>query len=81
MKIYHKNPPDSHILDLEVWYFILADELFGKTLWNFKSYAVVDNNLCGKLVSPLELPVTFDERFKATSVPFFVLDFNLLVAS
>ena len=28
----------------------------------------VNNNLCGKLVSSLELPITFDERFKVTSV-------------
>ena len=36
------------------------------------------NNLCGKLVSSLEQPITFDERFKVTSVPFLVPDFNLL---
>ena len=31
-----------------------------------------------KLYSSLELPITFDERFKVTSVPFFIPDFNLL---
>ena len=36
------------------------------------------NNLLGKLVSSLELPTTFDERFKVTSVPFFILDVSLL---
>ena len=39
---------------------------------------LVNNNLCEKLVSALELPITFDERFKVTSVPFFIPDFNLL---
>ena len=38
----------------------------------------VDNNLCGKLVSSLELSITFDERFEVTSVPIFIVDFNLL---
>ena len=37
---------------------------------------LVNNNLCGKLYSPLELPITFDEKFKVTSVPFFIPDFN-----
>ena len=31
-----------------------------------------------KLVSPLELPMKFDERLKATLVPFFIAGFNLL---
>ena len=31
-----------------------------------------------KLVSSLEFPVRFDERFKVISVPFFIVDFNLL---
>ena len=31
-----------------------------------------------KLVSSLESPITFDERFKVTSVPIFVPDFSLL---
>ena len=34
--------------------------------------------MCGKLTSSLELPSTFDERFKGTSVPLFIPDFNLL---
>ena len=32
--------------------------------------------LCGKLVSSLQSPTTFDERFKVTSVPFFIPDFS-----
>ena len=35
-------------------------------------------DLCGKLISPLESLITFDERFKVTSVPIFIPDFNLL---
>ena len=31
-----------------------------------------------KLVSSLEFPIKFDERFKVTSVPFFIPHFNLL---
>ena len=37
-----------------------------------------NNSLCGKLVSLLESPIKFGERFKVTSVPYFVSDFNLL---
>ena len=39
---------------------------------------LVNNNLCEKLVSSLELPTTFDERFKVTLVPFFIPEFTLL---
>ena len=37
----------------------------------------VNNNLCIKLVLSLEFPIKFDERFKVTSVHFFMADFNL----
>ena len=37
----------------------------------------VNSNLFGKLVSPLESPITFDERCKVTSVPVFIPDFTL----
>ena len=58
--------------------FILADELFTKALQSPKTFVSVNNNFRGKLVLLLELPVTFDERFIANSVPFFIPDFNLL---
>ena len=58
--------------------FILADEPFAKALQIFENFVLVNNNLCGKLVSSLELPIRFDERFKVTSVPFFIADLNLL---
>ena len=57
--------------------FILADETFPKALQNLKTCVIV-NNLCGKLVSPLKSPTTFNERFKVTPIPFFIPYFNLL---
>ena len=56
----------------------MAYELFAKTLQILRTYVSVNNNLCGKLVLSLESPVTFDERFRVTSVVFFIPDFNLL---
>ena len=44
----------------------------------YKTCVSVNKNLCGKLFSSLESPTAFDERFKVTSVPFFVTDLNLL---
>ena len=58
--------------------FILADELFAKALGSIETCVLVNNSLCGKFVSSLELPATFDERFKIISVPFFIPGFNLL---
>ena len=55
--------------------FILALELFAKALRSREIFVLLNNNLCGKLYSSLELPVTFDERFKVTSVPFFISNF------
>ena len=58
--------------------FILAGESFAKSLQNFETYVLVNNNLCRKLFSSLESPTTFSESFKVTSVSFFIPDFNLL---
>ena len=58
--------------------FILADELFAKAIRIFKTCVSVNKNLCGELVSLLELPIKYDERFPVTSVPSFIPDFNLL---
>ena len=44
---------------------------FTKALGIFETCELVDNNLCGKLATSLELPIKFDERFKITCVPFF----------
>ena len=47
-----RNLPDCIIL--EIWVFdniLLADKLFGKCLERFAAYLLVNNNLCGKLIS------------------------------
>ena len=54
--------------------FILAEELFVKALRRLKTCVLVNNKLREKLYSTLELPDKFDERFKVTSVPFFIPD-------
>ena len=71
-------PPDSIPLDKWVFEkFVLADEPFAKASWIFETCVSVSINLCRKLVLALKFPIKFDERFKITSVPFFVADFNL----
>ena len=73
-----ENPLDCPILESWVFdYFILADELFAKALQSPKTCVLVNHNLCRKSVSSIEL-ITFDERFKITSVPCFIPDFSLL---
>ena len=47
-------------------------------LYKAENLMSVNNNLCGKLVSSLESAITFGERFKVTSIPFFIPDFNQL---
>ena len=75
----NRNPPRCTILEGWVFdNFSLNDELFAKALQSLETCVSVNKNLCGKLVSWLESPITFDERFKVTSVPFFILDFDLL---
>ena len=67
-----KNPPNCLILCNWVFdNFKLAEELFAKALRSFETCVLVKNNLCRKLFSSLELPTTFHESFKVTSVPFF----------
>ena len=56
---------------------MIADEPFAKTLRIFEACVSVNNNLCGKLISSLEFLIKFNEIFKVTSVPFFILDLNL----
>ena len=57
---------------------ILVDDSFAKALRSLEICVLVNHSLCGKLFSSLESPTAFDERFKVTSVLFFILDFNLL---
>ena len=73
-----KIPPDGPILHSWVFEsFTSADELLLKALQIFESCVSVNNNLCEKLVSSLELPFKFNERFKVTSALFFISYFNL----
>ena len=58
--------------------FTLGDEPFAKILQILEACVLVNDNLRGTLVSSLEMPTTFDEKFKVTSVPFFIPDINLL---
>ena len=51
---------------------------FTKALGIFETCELVNNNLFAKLVASLELPIKLDERFKITSVPFFIANLNLL---
>ena len=53
--------------------FIIVEEPFAKPLRSLETFVLVNNNLCRKLYSLLELPITFDERFKLTSVPFLFM--------
>ena len=57
---------------------MLAHEPFSKALQLFETCVSVNNSFDGKLVSSLEFSIKFDERFKVTSAPFFIHDFNLL---
>ena len=51
-KIVPKNSPDCPSLYKWVFdSFILADEPFGKAVRRPRTYALVNNNLCGKLFS------------------------------
>ena len=74
-----KNPSDYIILDNCVFDSIVpVDELFAKALRRFATCLLVNNNLCGKLVSSLELPTIFHDSLKTTLVSFFIADFSLL---
>ena len=58
------NPPDCLNLDNRVFdNFMLPDEPFAKAFRSLKIYVLVNKSLCEKLISSLESPTTFDERF------------------
>ena len=53
-----RTPPKCTNLDNWVFEnFILTDEPSAKFLQIFETCVSVDNNLCGKLVSSIELPI------------------------
>ena len=63
------------------WVFdslILTGELFVEALWRFATCVLVNNNLCGKLISSLILRIIFDDTLKTASVSYFNAKFNLL---
>ena len=49
---------------------MLADEWLAKALRSFETCTLVNNKLCGKLVSSLELPKKFNERLKLLPFQF-----------
>ena len=55
-------------------HFPLKKKQFLVIVLSFKTCVLIDNNFCGKLVSSLELPITFDESFKVTSGSFLFLN-------
>ena len=60
-----RNPPDSIILDRRVFdSFILVEKLFAKALQRLAMCLLVNNSLCEKLASFLELPLMFDDSQK-----------------
>ena len=63
----------SYFMKLIFDNFILADDTFAKALKSLKTCVLVNDSLCGKLVWSLELPITFDERFKGILVTLFFL--------
>ena len=53
---------------------MLAGALFAKALRSLETCVLVNNNLCGKLYSSLELRITHDEIFiKLTQYHFLLL--------
>ena len=55
---------------------ISVDEWYAKALRRFETCLLVNNKLCGKLLSLS--PIIFDDNLKTTSVSFFIIDLNLL---
>ena len=45
-----------------------------KSFTKFATCLLDNDNLWGKLVSPLKLPIIFDDNLKTTSVLFFIAD-------
>ena len=73
-----KNPLFCILVNCAFDNLISVDVSLAKALRIFATCLLLNNNLCGKLVSSSELPIIFDENLKTTSVPFFIADFNLL---
>ena len=82
VSVENRNPHNCKSLDNRVFEnFILANKPVAKALRIFGTCVIVNNNSCVKTVSSLKFPIKFDERFKVTSVPFCIADFNLLIVN
>ena len=57
---------------------MLVEELFEEALQSLRTCILVNKNLRRNHVLSLQLSITFDERFKVTSVQFIIIDFCLL---
>ena len=69
-----ENPPNFTILGKLVFHnFILADALFSKVLGSFETCVLVNNNLCGKLLLLLELPIKLDLKLLQYQFLFLIL--------
>ena len=73
-----KNLPFCILVNCAFDNLISVDVWLAKALRIFATCLLVNNNLCGKLVSSSELPIIFDDNLKTTSVSFLIADFNLL---
>ena len=72
------NPQNCIFFDSCIFQsFLLADEPFAKVLQSFETCLLVDYIVWERLVSSLDSPTAFHERFRFTRVPFFP-DLNLL---
>ena len=73
-----RTPPNGTVLDNWVFEnFISGDKPFAKALRISETCVIVYVEML-MLVSSLEFPIKFVEKFKVTSVPFFIPDFDLL---
>ena len=78
-KIYQEIPSWLYHLIVDIIESVISvDDLLAKALQRFGTVVLVNNNLRGRLVSSLELPIAFDDSIKTVSVTFFIADFNLL---
>ena len=55
---------------------MLANGPFEKALRSLEIYLLVNNNLCGKLISSLQLSKTFDKDLKLLEYYFFISGFK-----
>ena len=73
-----KNSPFCILVNCAFDNLISVDVWLAKALRIFTTCLLVNNNLCGKLVSSSQLPIIFNDNLKTTSVSFFIADFRSL---